>query len=125
MLIVRVELYSAKTGKREELAAMAICNIGGSKEEGDYEAFIFRKGSQWRHFFSRRNRASKGETSEEDFDRFYKRTVMREGIVTGHKRLRKHVWNLVWKALAAVGHGEKNDRTVSDRGRDIQSPDGA
>src|SRR5690242_15750896 len=42
MIIVRVELHSAATRKVTEIARMRICNIGGTRERGDYRAETFR-----------------------------------------------------------------------------------
>ena len=84
MIIVRVELHSAVTGERTELARMMIDNIGGSQNLGDYRARTYR-----------------GRDSEA----LDQRTVQREGRILKHPRLREHVWNLVAKALASMAYG--------------------
>jgi hypothetical protein len=87
MIIVRVELWSAVTGQRTELARMTIDNIGGTNERCDY-----------------RIRSLRGR-SEEALDRaLINNTVQREAKVLGHPRLREHVWNLVAKGLVACGY---------------------
>lgn len=86
MIIVRVELKSAITGKTTELARAHICNIGGTDQRGDYEATTLRGRS----------------TAQLD-----QRIAQRKGKVLGHARLQLHVWHLVAKALAGMGYGVK------------------
>lgn len=85
MIVVRVELWSARTGKTTELARMLVDNIGGTEQRGDY-----------------RCRTLRGRSATA-FDR---RQVQREGRVRGHARLSQHVWNLVAKALSGMGYGQ-------------------
>lgn len=85
MIVVRLELHSAIDGQVSELARMNICNIGGTKHHGDYQAETFRG------------------RSTEQLDRF---VIQRQATVTGHPRLSKHVWHLVAKALIAMGYGK-------------------
>lgn len=85
MLIVRVELWSAITGKTTELARMEVCNIGGTRNSGDYSVQTMRG------------------RSKEDLN---KRIVAREGKVLGHPRLSQHVWYLVAKALRALEYSK-------------------
>ena len=86
MIVVRGELHSAITRKVTELARMHICNVGGTRELGDYEVQTLRG------------------RSREELD---KRKVNRVGEVSNHARLTEHVWHLVAKALKAVNYGEK------------------
>jgi len=86
MIVVRVELHSAVSGRVTELARAHICNVGGSTESRDYATRTLRG----------RNAAT--------LDR---NVVQRHGKVTGHPALREHVWNLVAKALAGMGYGAK------------------
>ena len=83
MLIVRVELHSARTGEVTEIARMRICNVGVSNEgrKGDYEIVTFR-----------------GRSTEQ----LDQRTKQRSGFVYGHPRLAEHGWKLVRKALEAI-----------------------
>lgn len=77
MILVRVELHSARTGKVTELGRMHISNVGtGTAERGNYRIEVMRKGSQDR--------------------------VQRAGAVLGYPRLSYPVWELVRRALAAV-----------------------
>lgn len=89
MIIVKVELHSAVTGKKTELARMMIDNIGGDTQRGDYRARTFR-----------------GRSEEELNKAMVKRTTTREGRVLGHRRLALHVWHLVAKALASMDYGK-------------------
>lgn len=81
MIVVRVELHSARTGAVTELARMDIANIGGTRNSGDYAV-----------------QANRGR----DREALSKRIAQREGQVLGHPRLSQHVWYLVAKALKAL-----------------------
>ncbi len=90
MIVIKVELWSAIDGEKTELARMVIDNIGGNHQLADY-----------------RTRTLRGR-SKEALDRALNdipMNVTREGKVTGHARLREHVWNLVAKALSGMGYG--------------------
>lgn len=84
MIIVRVELHSAITGKVTELARAHICNTGGTETAGDYDV-----------------RTLTGRSASA----LDQGLVNRKGKVFGHARLKLHVWHLVAKALAAMGYG--------------------
>jgi len=80
MIVVKVELHSARTGEVSEIGRMLVINDGsGSLEKGNYLIRLLRRGS----------------TSK----------VQREARVTGHARQSYSVWVLVAKALWAVGFG--------------------
>lgn len=83
MLVVRVELWSAVTGEKTEIARSYIANIGGSHDLGDYEIVTFRG---------------------RDAKALDRKTVQRRAFVRQHPRLRDHVWTLVAKALVACGY---------------------
>jgi len=84
MLIVRVELHSAITGERTEIARMEVDNLGtGTPVRGDYRVRTLR------------GRSSRALDA---------RHVQREGRVFGHARQAVHVWWLIAKALSAVGY---------------------
>lgn len=84
MLIVRVELHSAITGKVTEIARMKIANTGnGTEERGDYDITTFR-----------------GRTAQE-LDRGNRQ---RGASITNWPRLNYHVWHLVVRALLAVNY---------------------
>lgn len=78
MIVVKVELHSAITGRVSTLAQLMIVNDGKSPEwsRGDYDVWLLSK------------RGAK-----------YK-----QGRVVGHRRITESVWRLVLKSLAALGH---------------------
>ena len=83
MIVVRVELWSARDGQRTELARMHICNVGSTFDLRDYDVTTLRG------------------RSTADLDRG---TAQRRGAVKGHPSPRLHVWHLVGRALAALGY---------------------
>lgn len=86
MIVVRVELWSAITGEKTELARMHICNTGGgTRERGDYQATAFRG---------------------RDSAALDRRVPQRTGAVLAYPRLKLHVWNLVARALSGMGYGQ-------------------
>ena len=91
MIIVKVELWSAIDGRKQELARMVIDNIGGSETKGDYRTRTLR-GRNARAL----DLAMLGMPA----------TVQREGKVIGHARLKEHVWNLFAKSLSGMGYGK-------------------
>jgi len=95
MIVVRVELWSAVNGEKTELARMVVDNIGGTNTRGNYRCRTLKGRSKaaldGALFTMSRN--GKG--------------IQRESQVTGHLRLREHVWNLVAKCLAAMDYGNK------------------
>lgn len=91
MIVVRVELLSAITGKTTELARMHIANNGGDAKLGDYLVNTLRG------------------RSKEDLDAAWRnKSYTRQGQVLKHRRLDLHVWHLVGKALQNLGYGYKN-----------------
>lgn len=84
MIIVTVQLHSAITGEKQELARMTICNEGdGTPEHGNYIAATFV-----------------GRSSA-DLDR---RRVSHMGRVKNYPRKAKHVWNLVARCLQEMSY---------------------
>ncbi len=84
MIIVRVELLSAVTGKTTELARMHISNTGeGTDRRCDYvgETFIGR-----------------------DKAALQRGTVSKRGRVAGWRRHDFHIWNLVHRMLREMGY---------------------
>lgn len=90
MIVVKVELWSAITHQKTELARMVIANEGtnDNPRKGDYSVATMRG----------RNEISLHKA-------MMSRTHTKEGKVVGHNRLQEHVWNLVAKALAAMSYG--------------------
>lgn len=91
MIVVKVELMSAITGKTTELARMTICNEGTSNNPnfGDYTCKTHRGRDREILEKSMRDGSS-----------------TRAGTVKHHARLAQHVWNLVAKALKNMNYGE-------------------
>jgi hypothetical protein len=79
VLLVRVELHSARTGRVTEIGRMRIYNDGTSRVEarGNYRVDVMRKGPPW-HW------------------------VQRCGSVCDFPRKSYSVWRLVLRALAAA-----------------------
>lgn len=100
MLVVRVELWSAITGRRTEIARATICNTGETENpnRGDYTAATFK--------------GRDAAALQNNMERFFRSTdgaeankgVSHKGSVNNHARLQEHVWNLVAKSLAAMGY---------------------
>lgn len=89
MIVIRVELHSAITGKVQELARATLCNTGeGSHTVGHYVAATLRG----------RDRARLDVAQARD-------QATRRGEVRDWPRLRLHVWNLVAEALSSMGYG--------------------
>lgn len=86
MIVVKVELWSAVTGQKTELARMEIANEGTHQNplRGDYVA-----------------RALIGRSTVQ-LDR---RTTKTTTQIANWPRTQKHVWNLVSAALAKMGYG--------------------
>jgi hypothetical protein len=84
MIVIRVELWSAITGARTELARMHIANTGehgGARHDYTGQTFIGR------------NTAA--------LDRG---TVSKRGTVPDYPRQQLHVWNLVARMLTSMGY---------------------
>ena len=82
MLVVRVELHSARTGKTTEIARMAIANVGGTLERGEYHGVTFR------------GRGKIKRSSQ----------PLRWAMVRDYPRQSKHVWHLVSRMLNGMGY---------------------
>lgn len=97
MIIVKVELHSAVTGKTTELARMMIANVGGTDAKGNYECVTYRGKSK--DALDKAQMAHHVSNGQKGFTR--------TGEVKDHPRWAEHVWNLVAKALVGMGYGEK------------------
>ena len=103
MIVVRVELHSARTGLVTEIARAVIHNVGGTAEIGEYEAITIR--GRDKQTFDKR-------ILEAIYDG---KNVARKGEVSGYPRKRLHVWNLVAKALYQMGYGHgKNTPEIGE-----------
>lgn len=87
MIVVRVELHSAVTGKMTELARMEIVN--------DNTGGLRRRHYDVRTLFGRNH------------DALSRRRTQREGKVCNWPSTTTHVWNLVQTALTNMGYGAK------------------
>lgn len=83
MIVVRVELHSAITGKITEIARMGIANIGGTRQRGHYAAETYR-----------------GRSAPD----LARRVRQRNCAVKDYPRLSIHVWHLVARALVGMGY---------------------
>lgn len=90
MIVVKVELWSAVSGEKTELARMVLDNqaVSDDGQKGDYRVRTFR------------GRNAKALTLS-----MVTNNVTRESKVVGHRRLALHVWHLVAKGLANMGYG--------------------
>jgi hypothetical protein len=78
VIVIKVELHSAITGKVSEIAKMHIFNDGtGDRRTGNYTGIVFRKDTG---------------------------AATRDGKVLGYKRLNLHVWNLIARMLQSMGY---------------------
>jgi len=86
MIVVRVELWSAITGEKTELARMHIANTGaGTASRGFYFGQTFRG----------RSAAALSKQIE-----------AKQGHVENYPRQQLHVWNLVARMLASMGYSK-------------------
>lgn len=83
MLVVTVELHSARTGERKLLGQTIIHNVGGTHTSGDYEVEV-------------------GHKNDVGNLRKIHTKPLRKGQVIGHARLSANVWTLVAKALCSA-----------------------
>jgi hypothetical protein len=98
MIVVRVELWSAVTGARTELARMRISNDGRASVED-------------RRLGTYLGETLKGRTASA-LDRG---EVTRRGRVEGYPREALHVWHLVARMLAAMGYAERGAAPGADQ----------
>lgn len=91
MIVVKVELHSAITGRVKRLGTLMIANTGtGDKSRGTYMGEVYRADNPWPDGSRRR---SEGRLRPLAF---------RSGTVTGHARKTQPVWSLVRKMLEAM-----------------------
>ncbi len=86
MIVVRVELWSAATGEKTELARMHIANTGtGTAARGSYFGQTFRGRSA---------------------PALSKLIEAKQGHVENFPRQQLHVWNLVSRMLLTMGYSK-------------------
>lgn len=90
MLVVKIELWAATTGKVSELGRMYIANDGtqGAGNKGNYDVKVCRKGSF-------------------EADSWGGIKATRTGKVKGYPRLSYNVWRLITRALKVAFPEEK------------------
>lgn len=86
MIVVRVELWSARTHDVKEIARVVIHNVGGTADRGNYECFSVKDEG-----------ADKFEANMRRLDK-----QQRKGKVENYPRLSYHVLNLVARALKSM-----------------------
>lgn len=91
MLVIKVELWSAITGKKTEIARMSIANdsTSATPNKGNYTAQTYR-----------------GRTQDALVAAMQAQAITRQGAVVDYPRKRLHVWNLVAQALQNMGYGK-------------------
>jgi len=80
MIVVKVELHSAITGRVSEIARAEICNVGGTHEAGDYAADFKWRNREFGSWLGKGQR----------------------GAVKGYPRRTVNVWSLVIRALRSA-----------------------
>lgn len=83
MLVISVELHSARTGERKLLGQTIIHNVGGTETSGDYQVEVGNK------------------RDVGDLRKIHTKPL-RRGQVIGHPRLSANVWTLVLKGLSSA-----------------------
>ena len=81
MIVIKIELHSARTGKVTELGRAMIHNTGGTVARGDYEAIVFQKNSETR--------------------------ILRSGKVFNYPRQSYNMWRLIIRSLLSCFPEEK------------------
>ena len=100
MLVIKIELHSARTGKVDEIGRMLIANEGsGDAQRGDYSVHVLRRGS-----IKVAPRISEylGPLGAVKF-----KGTQRWGEVKNYPRLSYSVWRLVSRALRSAFPEEK------------------
>lgn len=97
MIVVRVELHSARSGRVTELARLSITNRGdGTPQRGNYDVRVLRGRAK--------AQLDKG-------------VAQRLGVLLNWPRLQKHVWALVFCALIACGYAQDSQGTGAVYGK--------
>lgn len=87
MIVVSVQLWSARDGSKTELARMHICNTDGVRQNlRNYICRVFRGRS----------------TAQLD-----RQQVQREGVIKDWPSDQVHIWNLVAAALRNMDYGQR------------------
>lgn len=89
MLVLKLELHSARTGEIKEIGRTIIANVGGTTKRGNYVVKVGRKTDEFN------NRAIWASPA-------------RWGEVHDYPRLSYNVWRLVIRSLLSAFPEEKN-----------------
>lgn len=97
MLVVKIELWSAVTGKVEEIGRMYIGNDGTARgKRGNYDVKVTRKGSE-------------KSTGWKTFRGWKNVKATRTGRVEDYPRSSYNVWRLITRALKSAFPEEAGD----------------
>lgn len=88
MLVLKLELHSARTGEITEIGRTIIANVGGTSKLGDYVCKVSKK----------RKTFDNKDTWQQP---------LRTGSITKYPRLSYNVWRLVIRSLLAAFPEEK------------------
>ena len=88
MLVLKLELHSARTGEIKEIGRTIIANTGGTEKRGNYVCKVSRK-----------------RTTFDNIDTW--KDPLRLGKVEDYPRLSYNVWRLVIRALLSAFPEEK------------------
>ena len=83
MIVIKLELHSARTGKVTEIGRAIIANVGGTTKYGDYTCKVGRQKADGDEY-----------TNKEVWSK-----PLREGEVVRYPRLSYNVWRLVIRGL--------------------------
>lgn len=109
MIVVKIELVSARTGDTTELGRMVICNDGtqmdpnvaGQPDRGNYDVYLGKRGE-----FDRVEGKLRGTMDNQEIDFSVSKAVhnkpLRTASVKDYPRLAYSVWVLIARALKAL-----------------------
>jgi len=102
MLVVRVELWSAVTGEKTEIARLDISNMGPTPWQSNSQVCDYRV------------RTYRGRDKETLDDAHKRQVVTRGGYVRKYHRMKDHVWNLVSLSLQSAGYGVRSQPDAAE-----------
>lgn len=99
MIVVKIEMVSARTGETTEIGRMYLANVGGTVKRGDYKAAVCRRGSTVppAEFYPNEAMAKRAKAPK----------ATRHGDVEDYPRMSYNVWRLVLRALRSCFPEEK------------------
>lgn len=93
MIVVKIELWSARTREKSEIGRMYIANSGGTHKRGDYRVAVCHKGAD----FEKVPREIWPEDQAPNNPK-----AGRVGEVLNYPRLSYNVWRLISRALRSA-----------------------